>query len=107
VAQDYRFGKTDFATHVWLDGGAFFRNPDFLEIEMTIAGKFGVEVQRADGTIACAAQRANANAGWHTFHFRDGGECGAGVPNGDYKIRLVNHDAGSRSAKAGRLVYDV
>lgn len=105
MAQDYRFGKTEFSTHVWLDKGRLFKNPNFLEIEMTTSGKFRVEVQRSTGDVVCSAERDHA--GWCTFSFRAGGECGAGVPNGDYKILLRNLAAGVREAKAGRLEYDV
>ena len=107
MSQNYPIGPTAFATFVWLKSGALFNNPNFLEIEMATTGKFGVEVTRPDGSVACSAQRENSNAGWHTFNFRHGGECGAGVPNGDYKIKLINQAAGTRETKSGRLEYDV
>jgi hypothetical protein len=84
MSQNYSFGAATFSSFIWLKGGALFKNPNFLEIEMTTSGRYGVEVHRPDGSIACSAQRDNPHAGWHTFHFRQGGECGAGVPNGDY-----------------------
>ncbi len=107
MAQSYSFGATTFSQFVWLKGGDLFKNPDFLEIEMRTIGKFGVEVCRPDSSVACSAQRDNAHAGWHTFNFHQGGECGAGIPQGDYKIKLTNLASGSRQVRAGRLEYDV
>ena len=107
MLQNHSFGTTTFSKFVFLKGGSLFKNPDFLEIEMTTAGKFGVEVQRPDGSIACSAQRDNVHGGFHTFHFHQGGDCGAGILSGDYKIKLTNLAAGTRQVKSGRLEFDV
>ena len=103
-----------FSGHVWLNSGALFRNPAVLELEMVTSGPFEVRVYNPGADLSSLpvgeAYRANPEGGWHTFHFRQGGEFGAGLPDGDYKILLVSHlpeNLDRHQIRSGRLVYDV
>lgn len=105
MALNYTIGRTSFSSSILLNNGQLFRNPNELEIEMTSAGRFAVEVLRPDGQVAGSDHRDQF--GWCTFSFRTGGAFGPGIPNEDYRIRLVNRGPGTRQARGGNLEYDV
>ncbi len=108
MSQAYSIGATTFKSFVWIKGGTLFKNPSYLEIEVSSPGAFGVEVVRPDGSVAGKAQVPNPHGGWLTFTFRSGGQFGAGISNGDYKIKLTNPSgSGERKVKEGRFEYDV
>jgi|SRR4051794_16268906 len=99
----YVFGATSFANFVWLDHGQPFSDPASMDIEMVNAGAFAVEVIRPNGTLAGRALAGNPHGGWSTFDFKYGGVFGPGIPDGVYRIRLVNAAPGVRQAKQGDL----
>ncbi len=70
---------------------------------MLTPGGFAVEVVRQSGVVAARAERNNPNGGRHVFDFQAGGEFGAGVLTGDYKVRIVNVGQGRREVRAGAL----
>lgn len=101
----YKFGSTKFKDFIWLKAGALFKDPGRMEIEMKNRGSFIVEVCKPDGIVVGKGQRSNVS-GWQTFDFRNGGEFGPGIPNGNYKIKLVNSSPGLREVVSGQLWYD-
>ena len=102
----YEFGKTSFKNFVWLKSGALFKNPGGLDVEMSTNGAYGLEVYKLDGTLAGKSKRPNEHGGWASFYFRNGGDFGGVIFNGEYKIKLTNLASGRREAKQGQLSYD-
>jgi hypothetical protein len=80
-----------------------FRNPDNLNVEMINGGAYGVEVIDGLGNVVGSAQRENPIGGWSSYYFRDGGEFIPPIPNGRFRIRLVNKADGKREALQGTL----
>lgn len=106
IDMQYNLGSSTFSTFVWLKSGALFQNPQSMNIEMTVEGAYSVEVLREDGTTAGKATRPNPHGGWASFDFKNGGEFGGGIPDGKYKVRLVNASPGTRQVRGGDLTYD-
>lgn len=102
----YTFGSSSFSTFIWLKSGAMFQNPRDMNVEMTVAGAYIVEICKQDGSVVGKAARPNAHGGWASFDFKGGGEFGPGIPDGNYKIRLVNGSSGTRKVRGGDLTYD-
>ena len=102
----YSFGQSSFVNYVSLAGGALFQNPTTLEVEMTIAGDYHVEVRDTGGAlVAKSVTRDNPNGGWEYFDFRGGGggEFLPPLAEGSYSIRLVNDGSGTRLVRGGLL----
>jgi hypothetical protein len=101
----YHFGATSFSNFVWLNGGALFRNPTILEVEMVTSGAYRVEILDAgEALVAKSYPRDNLHGGWEVFNFGGaGGEFVPPIPEGNFKIRLVNLGTGTRQAHQGVL----
>lgn len=101
----YDIPHSEFASSIWLKKEAQFLNPYMMEIETLNSGDFKVEVYRLDGTLAGSSIRNSPRGQWHTFNFTTSGQFGSGIPNGVYKIRIVNLSSGKRMVRGGTLYY--
>jgi hypothetical protein len=100
----YSFGHTTFQNFVWLQGGALFENPRSLDVEMTNAGAYKVELWSAAGDLRGTGQTDNPIGGWHSFDFFQGqGGFTPPIPDGMFKVRFVNASAGTRDCHGGTL----
>jgi hypothetical protein len=71
---------------------------------MTNPGAYAVEVWFAEGGLAGKGQLDNPIGGWHSFDFHQGqGGFTPSIPDGMFKVRLVNLSSGTREAHGGSL----
>lgn len=99
--QVYKFTETSFATFMWIKGGDLFTNPKLVEVEMTNAGTFALEVYDSSDHLISKGERENLHGGWSTFDFHSG--MTPLVFAGKYKLKLVNRSSGVRQVKQGQV----
>ncbi|HTV19007.1 MAG TPA: hypothetical protein VMG12_10060 [Polyangiaceae bacterium] len=104
----YHFDATSFRNYVWVKGGATFRNPEELSIELTTQGAFRVEVYDG-GALAYSYRKKGQRATWTSLYFNGNGVDDYGTPivplRGEYQFKLVNEAQGTRKARQGELEY--
>ena len=98
-SNSYEFGRSSFSASMWIKGGELFTDVESVEIEMTDAGAFALEVYDSSNRLVSRGDRPNPRGGWSTFNFRSG--MAPLVFSGKFKLKLVNHEAGTRHIKQG------
>ena len=99
----YRFGRTTFSDHVWINGGNTFSRIDFVEVDMRSTGDIRLEVYNDNCGFIAGRTDSNDHGGWHTFDWSSG----MSPPPGSQacRLKLISAHGGNRIVHGGAVHY--